>query len=212
MCLIAVLEQVIGKDYENINKHVILHFDVKKDIPWIFNMAFTIMGILDKVTNRYEEFQKIACKKIFIADFRSFRGLEYPRVVVVLDQNLRGLEQYLPECLNRCTTYLHALLLNENGKMLENPHLKDIIASWSIPQGREILLNSWTVYISASNANKDSDGFYVKLHRGELILVHSTSKKYKELEEKLGKFQACKVKNTNQEKVNQQEIDSAIVR
>ena len=37
-------------------------------------------------------FQKIDSKKIYIADFRAFRGLEYPRMVVVLDQNLVGLE------------------------------------------------------------------------------------------------------------------------
>ena len=181
MSLIAVLEEVIGKDYKNINKHVILHFDVEEDIPSIFNMAFTIMGILDYVTNRYEEFQKISSKKIFIADFRTFRGLEYPRVVAVLHRNLRGLEQYLPECFNRCTTYLHALLLNENGKMLKNPQLKDIITLWSIPQFNEILLNSWTVYIPASNVNKDSEKFYVKLDHCGIILVHSTSRKYKEL-------------------------------
>ena len=212
MCLIAILEQVIGTDYENMhNKHVILHFDVKKDILWIFKMAFTIMGILDKVTNRYEEFQKIDSKKIFIADFRAFRGLEYPRVVVVvIDLNLFDLEQYLPECLNRCTTYLHALVLNENGKMLNYPHLNDIITSWSIPQFHEILVNSWAVNISASNVNIDCEKFYVKLHRDGLILVHSTSRKYKELEEKL--FQAFEIKNTNQEKVNQQEIDSAVAR
>ena len=119
LSLIVVLEQVIGKDYENIEKHVILHFDVEKDIPCIFDMAFKMMGILEKMTNSYEEFQKVDSKKIFIADFRAFRGLEYPRVVVVLDRNLNGLEQYLPECLNRCTTHLHVILLNENSEMLK---------------------------------------------------------------------------------------------
>ena len=86
MSLIVVLEQVI----ENIEKHVILHFDFEKDIPCIFDMAFKMMGILEKMTDRYEEFQKIDGKKIFIADFRAFRGLEYPRVVVVFDRNLSG--------------------------------------------------------------------------------------------------------------------------
>ena len=117
LSLIVALEQVIGKDYENINKHVILHFDVENDIPCSFEMAFKMMSILKKVTIRYEEFQKINSKKIFITNFRAFKGLEYPRVVVVLDRSVSGLEQYLPECLNRCTTYLHAILLNENSEM-----------------------------------------------------------------------------------------------
>ena len=94
--------------------------------------------------------------------------------------------------------------------MLNYPHLNDIITSWSIPQFHEILVNSWTVNISASNVNIDCEKFYVKLHRDGLILVHSTSRKYKELEEKL--FQAFEIENTNQEKVNQQQIDSAVAR
>ena len=212
MSLIAVLEQVIGKNYEKIEKHVILHFHIENDVPRSFQMAFIIMGILDKVTNRYEEFRKIDNKKIFIADFRAFRGLEYPRVVVVLDRNLSGLEQYLPECLNRCTTYLHVLLLNENLEMLENPHLKDIITSWSIPQFSTMLLNSWRVYISVSNANKDSGKFHVKLHHSGFIKVDSTSTKYKQLEKKFGKLSAFQTEKTNKEKANQEEIKSAVAR
>ena len=52
LSLIVVLEQVI----EDIEKHVTLHFDVEKDIPCIFDMTFKMMGILKKMTNRYEEF------------------------------------------------------------------------------------------------------------------------------------------------------------
>lgn len=48
----------MGKDYENLEKHAILHFDVEKDIPSIFYMAFKMMGILEKVTNKYVEFKK----------------------------------------------------------------------------------------------------------------------------------------------------------
>lgn len=52
------------------------------------------MGILEKVASSYKEFQEKESVKIFISDHRVFRGLECPRVVVVLDRNLRGLEQY----------------------------------------------------------------------------------------------------------------------
>ena len=135
MSLIVVLEQVVGKDYENIEKSVILHFDVEKDIPSIFYMAFKMMGILEKVTNRYLEFKKKNGKKIFIGGFRAFRGLEYPRVVVVLDDNITGLEQYLPECLSRCTTCFHAIVLRGNTHILRQPQnkritLQNVITSW----------------------------------------------------------------------------------
>ena len=212
LSLIVVLEQVIGKDYENIAKHVILHFDVERGIPCIFDMAFKMMGILEKVTSRYEEFQKIDSKKIFIADFRAFRGLEYPRVVVVLDRNLSGLEQYLPECLNRCTTYLHAILLNENSEMLEKTqYLKSIITIWRKPQFGKMLINSWKVTISASNINKDSEKFYEERHK-RVIQIHSNSRIYTELEESFEKLQNFENGSTNQEGINQEEIKSAVAR
>ena len=212
LSLIVVLEQVIGKDYENIEKHVILHFDVEKDIPCIFDMAFKMMGILEKMTNSYEEFQKVDSKKIFIADFRALRGLEYPRVVVVLDRNLDGLEQYLPECLNRCTTHLHVILLNENSEMLkETKHLKDIITAWRKAQISKMLINSRRVHIIASNTNNNSEKFYIK-RSWEFINIYPTSRKYIELDEKFRKLHVFENENNNQEKIIQEEIKSAVAR
>ena len=119
LSLLVVLEQIITNDNMKIEKHVVLHFNVEKDIPNMFYMAFKMMGLLEKVTNRYEDFKNVNSKKIFIASFRAFRGLEYPRVVLVLDRNVSGLEQYLPEYLNRCTTYLHVILLKKDTHMLK---------------------------------------------------------------------------------------------
>ena len=58
LSLIVVLEQVI----ENIEKHVILHFDFEKDIPCIFDMAFKMMGILEKMTNM-KNFKRLMVRK-----------------------------------------------------------------------------------------------------------------------------------------------------
>ena len=98
-------------------------------------MAFKMMGILEKVTNKYVEFKKEIGRKIFIGGFRAFRGLEYPRVLAVLDGNIRGLEQYLPECLNRCTTFLYIIVLRENTEMLKKTHneqitVQNVITAW----------------------------------------------------------------------------------
>ena len=188
-----------------------MHFDVEKDIPIIFEMAFKMMGILEKLTTKYEEFRKIDTRKIFIENFPAFRGLEYPRVIVVLDQNLNGLEQYLPECLNRCTTYLHALLLNENSEMFKKAqHLKSIITAWRNPQLSNMLINSWRVAISASDTNQGSEQFYKK--RPSFIQIHQTSRRYKEFEENFLKLQLFQNRNTNHEKISQEEITSVVAR
>ena len=216
LSLIAVLEQVVGNDYENIEKHVILHFDFERDIPFIFYMVFKIMGILEKVTNRYEEFKKEHSRKIFIGGFRAFRGLEYPRVVVVLDQNVSGLEQYLPECLNRCTTYLHVILLRKNTYMLQQTQhkpttLQDVITTWKKQSKSRKLINSWIVHIFGSHNNEVSEKFYEKRDPG-VIKIYSISEKYKELKENYGKLQFFQNEDTKTEKIIQEEIESVVKR
>ena len=216
LSLIVVLEQVIGKDYENIKKQVILHFDIEKDIPSIFYMAFKMMGILEKVTNKYVEFKKENGRKIFIGNFRAFRGLEYPRVVVVLDDNVRGLEQYLPECLNRCTTDLHAILLRENTHILRQAQnkgitLQNIITTWKKQSKSERLVNSWIVHIFGSSKNKVSEKFYEKRDPG-IIKIYSTSGKYRELKAHYKKLQFFQNEDTNNEEIIREEMESAVKR
>ena len=216
LSLIAVLEQVIGNDYENIEKHVILHFDFERDIPSIFYMAFKMMGILEKVTNRYEEFKKEHGRKIFIGGYRAFRGLEYPRVVVVLDRNVSGLEQYLPECLNRCTTYLHVIILRENTcKLQQTQHkpttLQNVITTWKKQSKSKRLLNFWIVHIFGPCNNKVSEKFCEKRDAG-VIKIYSTSEKYKELKANYEKLQFFQNEDANNEKIIQKEIESAVKR
>ena len=214
--LIVVLQQIITNDNMKIEKHVLLHYNVEKDIPNIFYMAFKMMGVLEKVTNRYEEFKNVNSKKIFIASFRAFRGLEYPRVVVVLDRNVSGLEQYLPECLNRCTTYLHVILLKKDTCMLEQTlqegtALQNIIAAWKMQYKNKKLINYWRVHIFGSHTDKARTKFYEKRDLG-VIKINSTSRKYKELEANFGKLQCLKNENTNEEKIIQEEVKSAVAR
>ena len=182
----------------------------------IFYMVFKMMGVLEKVTNRYEEFKNVNSKKIFIASFRAFRGLEYPRVVVVLDRNVSGLEQYLPECLNRCTTYLHVILLKKDTCMLEQTlqegtALQNIIAAWKMQYKNKKLINYWRVHIFGSHTDKARTKFYEKRDLG-VIKINSTSRKYKELEANFGKLQCLKNENTNEEKIIQEEVESAVAR
>ena len=174
------------------------------------------MGILEHVTNKYKVFKKVDSKKIFIASFRAFRGLEYPRVLVVIDQNLIGLEQYLPECLNRCTTYLNAVLLKEDTHMLkqiqhERKIMRNIITAWKKQYMSKSLINYWIVHIFGSHTNEFSKKFYEKRYPG-VIKIHSTSKKYKELKTNYGKLKFLQNENSNTEKIIQEEIESAVAR
>ena len=105
----------VDKDCE-VDKHVILHFDVQNDIPECFHVVFDCLNIWEKVTNDYKEFNEKEGKKILICNYRSFRGNENPSVIVVLDPSLDHLKFCIPECLSRATIFLEIIVL----KMLDN--------------------------------------------------------------------------------------------
>ena len=189
----------MGKDYENLEKHVILHFDVEK-----------------RYSFHFLEFKKEIGRKIFIGGFRAFRGLEYPRVLVVLDGSIRGLEQYLPECLNRCTTFLHIIVLRENTEMLKKAHneqitLQNVITAWKKQSKSDRLISSWRVHIFGSDRNEVSQRFYEKRYPG-IIKIYSTSRKYIELKTNFEKCQFFQNKDTDNEEIIREEIESAVKR
>ena len=105
----------VDKDCE-VDKHVILHFDVQNDIPECFHAVFDCLNIWKKVTTDYKEFNEKEGKKILICNYRSFRGNENPSVIVVLDPSLDHLKFCIPECLSRATIFLEIIVL----KMLDN--------------------------------------------------------------------------------------------
>ena len=211
LSLIVTLEQIIFNDYKDIEKHVILHFDVEKDIPYNFYMALEMMDIFEKVTTKYEEFQKDNSKKIFLSGFRGFRGLEYPRIVVALDKNVVGLEQYLPECLSRCTTYLHVIVMQDDTRFLkqkqhDNATLHKIISTWKDKYDVKTLIQPWMVRVIASHENEVSSKFYERLDSGT-IMIYSNSNRYKKLTTKF-----FHKEDTNEETNIQEEIASALAR
>ena len=135
-------------DMPDIEQHVILHFDTNNNIPNTFHIAFELMGISGKVTNNYKEFKINKCKKIFICDYRMFRGLEYPRVIVILDPSLYHLLHFLPECLNRCTTFLHIItlkMLTATERQAPKEPFQDIVRRWKQPLNGQQLVKQWKI-------------------------------------------------------------------
>ena len=72
------------------SEHVVLHFDTATNgIPDIFLFAFAHhFNIKEKVTNKYKEF-KSKEKSILVCSYPSFRGLEHPKIAVVIDRDIK---------------------------------------------------------------------------------------------------------------------------
>ena len=132
-------------DIIDIKKHVILHFDPQNDIPKILHVVLKLMQLSDKITNRYEEFKDITSeKKIFICNYRKFRGLEYPRVIAILDPAFHHLLHFLPECFNRCTTFLHIIIIKMLDTAGSDKLFKEMVEGW---KKQPPLVNERKIYI-----------------------------------------------------------------
>ena len=133
---------------KDIEKHVIIHFDTQIAIPQDFNIVFKLMGISERVTSKYDEFKGDPKKEIFICNFRTFRGLEHPRVTVVLDSSLWFLHHYLPECFNRCTRFLHIIVINLVQSQKQEITFQRVVKTWKKSfHGQQSLVMPWKIKI-----------------------------------------------------------------
>ena len=106
-------------------EHIVLHFDTATNsIPEIFFFVLkNHFKIQEKITNSYEAF-KSREKSILVCSYPTFRGLEHPKITVVIDRDIYYLQHFLVETVARCTTDLCIVVLQNSST------LKRIIAEW----------------------------------------------------------------------------------
>ena len=185
----------------NIKKHVILHFNEENDIPEPFDTIFKLMQILEKVTVKYEEFSREKEKKVLICNYRTFRGLEYPRVIVAVDPSVCFLKHYLPELLTRSTRFLHIIAFKElnNGENRKlDRTLDEMIGNWKKTTRGPPLVKEWKIEIIQSGGKFAETSKLVKSGRLGEITISIRSNVYRELEINARNYLASKKGNRNQ--------------
>ena len=131
---------------KEIKKLVIIHFDAQNDIPHDFDIVFKLMGISKKVTSKYDEFKEDPNKEIFVCYYRTFRGLEYSRLIVFIDSCF--LHHYLPECFSRCTAFLHIILLNRVQSQKREVTFQRLVETWKKSfDDQQSLVMPWKIEI-----------------------------------------------------------------
>ena len=139
--LMAIFEERQIKKGE----HVVLHFDTATNaIPEIFLFAFAHFEMQDKITNNYNAF-KSRERSVLVCSYLTFRGLEHPKITVVLDRDIYYVQHYLVETLARCTTDLCVVVLKNSS------NLKRITAEWKSKQ----VIEQWNVEISEDAAEEE---------------------------------------------------------
>ena len=178
------------------SEHVVLHFDTATNgIPDIFLFAFAHhFNIKEKVTNKYKEF-KSKEKSILVCSYPSFRGLEHPKITVVIDRDIQYVQHYLVEALVRCTTDLYIVVLQKSFTM------NKVIAAWKNEQA----IRQWEINIFEDAEQLDDFEFDItRSANSEIINANIKFKRnyYKQLERKFANF-VIEEKNLEIEKKNE---------
>ena len=168
--LIAIFEERQVRKGE----HVVLHFDTTTNaIPEIFVFAFAHhFKMQDKMTSNYKVF-KSREKSILVCSYPTFRGLEYPKITVVLDRDIYYVQHYLVETLARCTTDLCVVVLKTSST------LKEVTAEWKSKQ----VIEQWNVKIATDVAEGENFKTELKSNRNcNIVNATFNFEYYKKLE------------------------------
>ena len=139
LSLVAIFTKLIK------SKHVVLHFDTKPNaIPSALRFVFDYYFDGKKETTNFKEFE--TSRKVLVCSYPAFRGLEYPRIAVLIDRDIYFQQHYLVEMLTRCTSQLFVVVLKNS------PALTNVLEKWK----NEELVNQWKTKISTKkNQTKD---------------------------------------------------------
>ena len=167
--LIAIFEKLNIRN----KRHVLLHFDtVNDEIPSTLQFIFEHhFGIHEKVTNHYQEFSSLK-KSILVCSYLTFRGLEHPKITVVIDRDIYFLQHYLVESLARCTSKLTVVVLQNSTTLTK------VTEEWKKNQ----LVNQWKTVCNKDTHKKD---FVIEKQKdNKIINVTLKEEYYEKLEER----------------------------
>ena len=176
LSLLAVFEK---REIER-REQVVLHFDTEANkIPNILLFPFAChFKIQEKLTTKYEEF-KVQKKSILVCSYPTFRGLEHPKITVVIDCDIYYVQHYLVETLARCTSDLCIVILQNNSTMTK------VTTKWETKQA----IQQWEIKISEDvSQGEDLELEFTRGTNTEIINAKFRSEYYKKLEKEFSEL------------------------
>ena len=144
LSLVAILTKLFNIS----SKHVVLHFDTEPNaIPCALRFAFDHYFHGKKETTNFKEFE--TSKNVLVCSYPFFRGLEYPRITILIDRDIYFQQHYLVEMLTRCTSKLFVVVLENS------PALTNVLEKWKT----EELVNQWETKISIKKNQNENIEF-----------------------------------------------------
>ena len=176
LSLIAIFEERKIKRGD----HVVLHFNTgAKEIPDVFLFLFAHhFNITEKVTNKYEDFTSTE-KSILVCSYPTFRGLEHPKITVIIDRDIYYVHHYLVETLARCTSDLYVVVLQNSAILAE------VIAKWKSNKA----IRAFEIKISKDISQRENFEFqFTRRANTDIIMAKFRGEYCKTLGEKFTKL------------------------
>ena len=177
---IQSLKAIFHKRQIQKSKQVVLHFDtganeIPNNLLFTFQHHFQIQG---KVTKNYKEF-KSKRNAILVCSYPTFRGLEHPKITVIIDCDLYYVQHYLVETLARCTSDLCIVIL-QNSKTLTY-----VTEEWKTKE----VIQQWEVEFTVDPLQEEDFEFELMANKNPHIIKAKFSREYyKQLEEKFAEL------------------------
>ena len=132
VALIAtVLDKVIEPAKTKRKRIAVIHFE-HNDPPWLKSL-FQLKNISPrlKVTDKVEEFLKDTDKNlVLVKNLYFLRGLEFSKVLLILDSDEHHLRHVIPEAITRCTSDLTILVRPSVQWNQKSETVADLVDEW----------------------------------------------------------------------------------
>ena len=172
----AVLDEIIEPAKTKPNRIAVIHLE-RDDPPFWLKSLFQLKNISPslKVTNNTEEFLKDTNKNlVLVKNLNCLRGLEFAKVLLILDSDEHHLRHLIPEAIARCMSNLAVLIRPSVQWIPKSETVADLVDEWEKHRLLRILkigfcskpsCNSKKVQPEAYCKDKESVVTYYGVHR-----------------------------------------------
>ena len=212
--LFAIMFMVIRSENK---RTALIHFEHDNPL-WLknlfrFSTVFKNLSITDDVGKFLSRSNE---NLILIRNYNYVRGLEFPNVIVILDEDEYHLKQFIPEAMARCIKNLSIIIMASKNEIEGHDTVMELLNHWEIinierqetPIAKSLQFQFCSC-ISGFLCEQDAlkgNGYYLLLSGNDTeacYQVHRKSKLYRELLEEIQREVIPYMESDNQQKKNE---------
>ena len=206
----AVLDKIMGPAKRKPKRIAVIHLE-HNDPPWLKSL-FQLKKISPrlKVTDKVEEFLKDTNKNlVLVKNLYFLRGLEFSKVLLILDSDEHHLRHVIPEAITRCTGNLSILIRPSVQWNPKSDTVADLVHEWEKHAGLLRILEIGFCSKTSCNSKTVQQEVYCKDEK-PVGMYYGVHKKSKLFEDFLKEIKLKEIRNVQAEyKDSQKEAEAS---